>query len=40
MKEKLLKLLKVLFKLLPMIINLLDEAGNKMDSLIKSNRKS
>lgn len=40
MKEKLLKLLKVLFKLLPMIINLLDEAGNKMGSLIKSNRKS
>lgn len=40
MKEKMLKLLKVLLKLLPMIINLLDEAGNKVDSLIKTHRKS
>lgn len=40
MKQKLLKVLKIILKLLPMIINLLDEAGNKVDSLIKANRKS
>lgn len=39
MKEKLLKVLKVLLKLLPMIIDLLNNAGDKVDSIIKASKK-
>lgn len=39
MKEKLLKVLKVLLKLLPMLIDLLNNAGDRVDSYIKHSKR-
>lgn len=40
MKEKVLKVLKAIFKLLPVIINLLDDLGDKVQARIDSIHKS
>lgn len=39
MKEKALKVLKLLLKFLPMLINLLDAAGDKVEAHIRVNRR-